>query len=657
MPKPTLAQICRYKFDNFMSKGGSSLFVILTVVFVLLLLLIGILRGVGELSGMESERGDQADEGVLREFYLTWLQMTDPGNMAQDIDSPWYYKLTAVLAGIAGIIMLSLLIGFITTALVEKMNQLRKGHSKVIEEGHTLILGWSEQRVAEIIRELVIANESEDSATIVILSETPKEEMDDWLKLVLGDTKTTRIVTRSGSPSSLVNLRVTSIETCKSAIVLASAKTDANHEERTRSDAKTIKTILALAMSRGRDNPLNIVAEFHELDHLGIVQPSCPHAITAADANSVLAKIIVQTSRSVGLSIAYNEIMSFDGCEMYFHQPDNGQWLGLTFGAAQFHFPDGVIMGIRRANGELLLNPDASTSLIDGDDVLILADDDSTIEFRHKPVATAREFPLKDGRLERAIETELIIGWNQKGPILVREYSDYVLTGSSIEIIIHEPSEATQTEIAQLEAEIENLTITLINADPLEADTLINAEPQRRDNIIILNRSDADTTAEQADANTILILLLLRQIFDKQPDGGVNTRLITEVMDSANQSIISDVGVRDFIISDRLISMLLAQFSEEPDIKRVYDDLFEEDGSEIYLKPASLYFENLPVEVSFADCMALAQKRTEVCLGIKLKASEEDPDANYGVKLIPEKNTRYHLNSDDCLVVLAEDDT
>ena len=116
-------------------------------------------------------------------------------------------------------------------------------------------------------------------------------------------------------------------------------------------------------------------------------------------------------------------------------------------------------------------------------------------------------------------------------------------------------------------------------------------------------------------------------------------------------------GVQDFIISNRFVSMILSQISEDADIKRVYDDLFEEDGSEIYLKPATLYFEELPVEVTFADMMGIAQKREEICLGVKIKEHEHDEDRNFGVKLIPEKTTRYTLGPEDSLVVVAEDET
>lgn len=116
-------------------------------------------------------------------------------------------------------------------------------------------------------------------------------------------------------------------------------------------------------------------------------------------------------------------------------------------------------------------------------------------------------------------------------------------------------------------------------------------------------------------------------------------------------------GVHDFIISNRFVSMLLAQVSENGDIKRVYDDLFQEEGSEIYLKPAPLYVTEFPVEVTYADMIGIAQKRQEVCLGVKIKALEQDMKRNFGIKLIPEKDKTYTLGPDDMLVVLAEDET
>ncbi|MFQ5485715.1 MAG: hypothetical protein ACE5DO_10355, partial [Desulfobacterales bacterium] len=167
---PALRKILQYKFDTFMAKGSSSSFKALLFVFVAIFLIIAGLRGV--LYTVNPELVQQYESlDVLGNIYITFLQLTDPGNMAQDILSSAWYKLFSVLAGVAGIIILSALIAVITTALDQKLSELKRGRSKVMEEGHTLIIGWDEQRLPEMLRELVIANESEKDACVVILAD------------------------------------------------------------------------------------------------------------------------------------------------------------------------------------------------------------------------------------------------------------------------------------------------------------------------------------------------------------------------------------------------------------------------------------------------------------------------------------------------------
>jgi len=652
MPKPTIKQILRYRLDNFMSQGGKSIFISLFVCFIAALIFVMALRSVIMTIGPEA----QHEGNWFHHLYISFLEMTDPGNMAQDIRSSALYKIPAIVAGILGIILLSMLIGFITTTLAQKLDDLRKGHSKVIEKGHTLILGWNEQRIVEILRELIMANESEGDPSVVILSQEPKEEMDDYLNLALPESErlNTRVVTRSGSTSSLINLKIAAVETCRSVIVLASATEDCSSDEKNISDARAIKTILAVTNTRKDNDGLNIVAEIYDSKHHEIIQESCAHTITVVDANDVLAKIIVQTSRSIGLSVVYNEILSFDGCEMYFHAAD---WKNNKFGDIQYHFPDGVAIGVRKPDGEILINPPIDFVMEDATEVLIVADDDSTIKFLNNPVAKPRELPLRDYRLDQGIESELIIGWNRKGRIIIQEYADYVLPGSLIDVIVKNPSDKVRAEIERLDRDLPDISIKLHDKNPLKIETLTELNPGTRDNIILLSSCGPNQGAEEADSHSILILLMLRKVFENKSVDCKPPRLITEVMDSSNQGLISRAGVKDFIVSNRFVSMMLAQISEEAEIKEVYDSLFSEDGSEIYLKPASTYFEETPIEVSFADCIHIAQKRNEVCIGLKIKKLEESQSSNFGVKLIPEKNTKFTLEADDCLVVVSEDET
>ena len=417
----------RYRFDTYMAKGGGSIFVSLTAVFIAILVLIACVRGLLlwlfpiDVLQMEHEGG------FFLNMYITFLQLTDPGNMAQDIGSSGAYKFTAILAGLSGTIMLSALIAFITTALDQKLAALKRGRSKVIEDGHSLILGWNEQRVVEILRELILANESERDECVVVLGDEDKEEMDDLLRMRLPDTKTTRLVTRSGDVSTLPNLDMVSVETCRSVIIIGSCEDSAGEREKNASDAKTMQTILAVTSMRPEDDDLVIVAEIFNPTYRKVVEHTFSENVVTVDTKDVLAKIMVQTSRSVGLSVVYNEILSFDGCEMYFCEDD---WGDMTFSRLPYRFPDGVPMGVRHADGGLMLNPPLDYAMKADDAVLILADDDSTIAFQSQPVAEPRELSLATGRLEQRQEQELLLGWSDKAPVILEQYADYVMDGS-----------------------------------------------------------------------------------------------------------------------------------------------------------------------------------------------------------------------------------
>ncbi len=276
-----------------------------------------------------------------------------------------------------------------------------------------------------------------------------------------------------------------------------------------------------------------------------------------------------------------------------------------------------------------------------------------------EPVAASSEHTLSGVRQEQRIEREPMIGWTFRSTAIIREFTDHIIDGNQIQILLKRPTDGQIAEIDALNQELGSVEVGLIQKDCLSIEDLLSVKPFEYDNIIILAGTDsgeAHVDAARVDSENIVALLLLRRIFSQYPTESGNTKLITEILDSQNDALVPKAGVQDVIISNRLVSMIMAQISESRDIEKVYDDIFREDGSEIYLKPANLYFELLPIQVSFADMMAIAQKRGEVCIGVKVKALENDKENNNGITLIPEKNTIYELQSVDSLVVLAEDE-
>ena len=647
--KSTLKERLQYKVDLFLAKGNVALFISLVVAFVAAFVLIGLFRLL-----LQAFAPDPVND-FFRQTWFVFLQLTDPGNMSQDNDTSSIFKITAILAGLSGVVIFSALIAFLTTALDQAIASLKRGHSRVLEHGHTLILGWGD-RVIEILRELVEANESEPHPVVVIVSEIEKEQMDEHLLRHFTDRRSTRIVTRNGASTAIESLEQVNARHAKSAIILATCKESASELERLDSDARVIKSVLAL-YSVSPDEDFPIVTEVFNERNRGVVADISPGRVFIVDATEILAKVMVQTARSSGLSVAYSELLSFDGCEMYFYGAD---WGGITYGKVQYHFPDGVPIGIRDADGEITIRPSLDRTLADDDEVLIVAEDDSTIDFVPDPIMTPDDRDIPDIRLKQKRERQLVIGWSPKAKTIVTEYADYVLAGSEITILLKEPTESITAEIEELRQKLDTLNIRLLECDPLDARELTAAKPFSYHNVLILPQNPApEKTAERIDSETIVVLLHLRQMQRDLRESGedLDTKIVTEVLESANQSLINQAGVDDFVISNRMVSMIFAQISEEPDIQQVYDDLFQEEGSEIYVKPAELYFKTLPIRVPFGDLMRAAQKRDEeVCIGYKAGAEENDPDANFGVHLIPAKDQMIDLQPNDGLVVVAEDD-
>lgn len=651
--KPKFSEKIKYKFENFMSKGGVSVFISLVVLFVVAFLFSMLVRGV--ILAIRPE---------FPEEFATWgahvwqifLEITDPGGVVNTTNSSGWIKAAAIITTFLGMIIFSVLIAFINTRTEELLYNFRKGKSKVIEKDHTLILGWNE-RVVDILHELIIANESEPYASVVILAEADKEEMDDILMKAISDTKTTRIVTRNGVASSMTDLNRVNAVDARSAIILSSCSESASIEEKEISDTRVIKTILALIGVQDGENSLNIVGEIHTDRKRQLIETFEDENINALNSWEILAKILVQTSRSQGkssgLAIVYNEILSFDGCEIYFY---DAEWGGVVFNQLYRHFKDGIPIGIQRVDGSLEIPPANDAVMKEGDEVIIIAEDDSTINFSKKPIPAPADFPFPNTKNTPHIERELILGWSSLAPIVLREYADYLMDDSVINIMIEDPSSKCKQEMVEAKKHCPNLKINLIDKSPLSADNLRAVDPFSYDNVIILSQKEDPSSSEEIDSDTLVILLLLRRIFANSGIEKKTTQIITQVLNSENQDLIARESVDDFIVSNKMLTMILAQLSEQPKMKKVYGELFKEEGSEIYLKPSEFYFENLPIDISFAGIINAVQKRNEICIGLRFDEFLNDVDRNFGIMVNPDKEKSYHIDNGDTIIVLAVDE-
>src|SRR5262249_45365307 len=154
-------------------------------------------------------------------------------------------------------------------------------------QGHTLILGWSEQ-VFTILSELAIAKASEERPSVVILAEEDKVEMEDGIRARIGDHHL-RIVCRSGSPIDLADLEIVSPRDARSTIVLAPRVADP--------DAHVLKTVLALTRSEAhRDVRYHIVAEINDPANLEAARLVGGEEAVVVDKRDTISRLVVQAA-------------------------------------------------------------------------------------------------------------------------------------------------------------------------------------------------------------------------------------------------------------------------------------------------------------------------------------------------------------------------
>jgi len=638
----------KYSFDNFMSKGGFSVFSALMLLFVGAFILMSIVRFTVNLITPQENL-----TRVFDQFWQVFLQISDAGSIAEDSGGNVLNKITGIITMFFGLILFSSLVAFITSQFEAKLDELRKGKSIVVEKGHTLILGFGD-RVLEIIRELIIANESEKNPSVVVLAEREKDEMDDFFRDRIADMKNTRIVARSGSTSSIHMLRRVGINTAKSVIILNDSAVDESDENKSLADARVLKTILALMSCTGEKDAPPVVAELHHPNMRKLAKNISPDKVSLIDEHSILAKLMVQTSRVSGLAQVYDNLVGFEGCEFYFYKPDGGLD-GIKYSDLIFHFRDCSVFGLRKGDGTLMLNPLPDTVCKGDDEVIVLAEDDSAIKFLKQRLDVKVPQCKAAAPHPKSIENQLIVGWSFKTPTILDEYSKYLAKGSKIDVVVHEMGDDTKKEFNEIQKKNAGIKMRLLVGDLHIPTTIAKLKPEQYDNVIILSGDGGNS--ELRDSETIAKLLEFRHYFKTSVKKEVKTQLITEVADSENIEVIQEAGVKDFLISNQFVSKIYAQVSEESDVLEIYEDLFSEEGSEVYIKPVSMFLSNIPESITFGELCAAALKRNESCFGVRLRSEERDLNKNFGIYVNPPKDKVFFLSGNDWLITLAEDES
>jgi voltage-gated potassium channel Kch len=557
---------------------------------------------------------------------LAWaslMRTLDPGTMGDDQGTlPFLLSMLAVTVG--GLFVVGTLIGIITTGIENRLESMRKGRSFVAERDHTVILGWSSQ-VFTVVSELAESCSGRRKSCVAVLADRDKVLMEDELRARMPRGGSTRIVCRTGCPMDPADLGIINHRDARAVIILP--------PDGDSPDSRVIKTLLALVNNPSRkDGPYHIVSILRSRENLRVAGMVGRAEAQLVLAGEIIARITAQTCRQPGLSSVYSELLAFRGNEIYFGA---GAMLSREpYRRAVHAFEDSCVIGIRRQTGEILLNPPGDTVIGPEDGILAIARDGDSLKASpsagavvHRELIAAGEAPT------RVPETILILGWNPRVPLVIRELEAYAAPGSVITVAgLEDPGTL---------GPFRNIGLAFRPGDTSDRSFLETLQPGSCDHVIVQSDSRA-ASSEEADAVSLVTLLHLRDI---RKSGKHGFTIVAEMLDERNRRLAEVSDFDDFIVSDKLVSQLLTQMAGNPDLITVFNELFDPEGSEIYLKPASMYVQ-CGKAVNFHTVTASACRRGETALGFASGGS---------VVLNPSKSRPLTLAPEDRVIVLAGD--
>lgn len=630
MTRPiTVRDRLRYRFDATLARGTVGVIGWLAVITLLFVLIAGLLIAV---LGIRHDGDDRT--GFVEGVWLSLLRTLDPGTMGGD--QGWGFRLIALAITIIGIFIVSTLIGLIASGIDRTVETLRKGRSLVVEEGHTLILGWS-PKLHQVLAELEVANESERNPSVVILASRDKVEMEDEVRDRASGPRRTRVICRSGNPADASDLELVRPLAAKSVLILADD--DAG-------DPQVVKTVLALMRFDPGLERLQVTAEFIDGESARASSRATAGRIGVVVSSDVIARVTAQVCRQSGLSAVFQELLDFDGDEIYFHA--DPALVGRTFGDAIGAYPEASPIGLAAADGSVSLAPPMSRVIAVDDRLIVIAADDRGIRVDADAIGGGAAGEPAEAAIVPVVERTLMIGWNPLAPLILSELDRYVAAGSHVSVL-------ADPRLVDLPAQVDglaNMDVRIIPGGAIDGDRIAEQlAVDRYDQIIILCYRGDDPAA--SDARTLLTLLQVRQATQSEGCPNAGVRLVTELLDTRDVELAMVANPDDFVVSERLTSLMLAQLSENLGLRGVFEDLFDAEGVELVLVPASRY---VPPggEVAFGDVVRAARERGHVCVGYRLAGGAATGGiAGGGVVVNPPKHGRIVLGADDQVLVLA----
>lgn len=295
------------------------------------------------------------------------------------------------------------------------------------------------------------------------------------------------------------------------------------------------------------------------------------------------------------------------------------------------------------------MNAPIGTIVGAGDCAIGIAADDSVFVMDLVPdpweLGDIRVWESLDAKRERS----LIVGWNLMAPIIIDEIETHVASNSELVVLIdgdlHDPGAVS----AQIEGlGLTNQSLQLVEGDTISRSTILSvADSGVFDHDLILCENPP-FGVDEADARVLLSLMHLRAASSVH-EGNI----VAELRDRSDVELANEGDGDDFIVSQRLISLLLAQLSESPQLVDVFADLFDADGSSVTKHPFERYVAF--GSTTFGEVIAEARNWGVVAIGYQCASATDTPGSLAGgLHLNPPKREQITFSAGDQVVVIGE---
>ena len=569
------------------------------------------------------------------------------------VPTPAYFAIMVVII-LYCMFFAAMLIGLISNALRSKVEELGKGRSRVLEEGHTLVLGFNEATFV-FIEQLIEADRNQaQPQTVVVLGEESRDAMIDQVRKRFGNPRShpkTRIICRTGSPYDFDDLKRCSIETCRVIVICAS------------SDFEAVKDIMAcshiLKEADSGDTPF-IVSAIHEEESIieSRIASSIAHGANRVELLSlreVLARIMVHTSRQPGLSDVFTELFDYQKNEFYIFSDDPSfpMLYGKSISEINHYLQMSYAVGVCKPVEGIIIGPPHTTIFEEGDQLIVVKEDDDALQVSEHPARKTKLSPTPTLGMQPV--SVIVLGVQPILESVVTEYGQFLEPGSTIWIAGSKSAyETVVPKTAAQEAIERGINIEIRDIDLANRRELVRLlDEVKPDSALVLADQNTDKLEEE-DERIIRTLLYLR---DYRIFSGKHFSITSEMRRTQNKELAAATEPDDFIISRQFSALLMTQISQNRELATLFNSLLSSNGFEVYMKPASWYVPlGEPIDlISVSESVA---DRNELFIGIRRKDESEHRVAEINPsKYVSDMRTlrQYTFEEGDWFVLLSED--